>query len=130
MSTTQPIGFTMWSLWNEGDQAELVRLLLELARHCPHVDNDAIDRDHPHQGIARELAREAPPRIQWTDVEDLPDLARLRRAGALTDAAQRAQLAAGQVGLLRRIEQEIDGADRVHQPTRPRVTVTAHQRRR
>ncbi len=64
------------------------------------------------------------------DVEDSSDRTRLGRARALTDAEQRAQLAAVHVGRLRRIEQVIDGADGVHRPTRPGVTVPSHEWRR
>ena len=52
------------------------------------------------------------------------------RAGALTDAEQCTQFTAVQMRSLLRVEQEIDGVDRVGHPTRPGVTVTSHQRRR
>jgi len=68
-------------------------------------------------------------RIQLTDVEDPPDLARLGRTGALAHAKQCALLAAVRMGRLGRIEQEIDGADRVRHSTRPRVRAALHQRR-
>lgn len=88
----------MRSVWNERNQAELVSLLLGLAGHAPHVHNYAVDCDHPHQGTLRELAWEAPSRIQLTDPEEPHDLTRLRSAGALADAEKRAQIASGAGG--------------------------------
>ena len=95
----------------------------------PGVHGQAIHLDDPGQRVLRgyigtlELWREV------TDPQKVADLLSFATHGALGHAERRTELVRGHAWLARGVGQEVDVAQRIHHPSRPRGTAAGPQRR-